>query len=484
MPLPLSTFTIAEAVKKADVGYQTAFFGKWHIGDFWDKGEGNPVSNPILNGFDYMFASEGNMPTATPNCDCEAFADTVDTCVKGTYTRSFCKTYWYQNDSRSTDVQNISYKVDASYNNDARNERNTFFLITKFEEWLTNTADLSKPMLVALFIHAPHTEIVSNQAFYDGCNNGTYCKPRADGTNYTDEELHYWGLIADIDSQIGRLRELLKVHGISNNTWLWFTSDNGAASYSPGRTNGLRGWKNDVWEGGIRVPTIMEWPAVIPDDSFVSDYPVVTHDLLPTLLEVLAVESDTPDWELDGQSILEVLETGGMLNESRKPMGFAYLGQGVSLSYIDMDWKLVENSNGCEGSECDAALYNLLDDPYEEDDLSAVYPDRFESMQDAMQDWYKSVLKSQVSDSRCIVDRLKSYWEYVVIGIAAGIVLCCCILCIAKFVFKLTWASLGTCCFCCQRVTEETQKEMEMATNMDDHEKKPNDNNADTSTAI
>ena len=199
-----------------------------HLGDFWDKGEGNQVSNPGDNGFDFWFASEGNMPTATPNCKCDAFADTPDTCVSGHYNDSDredpgfpidCKTYWYQNDSRSIDVANITYKVDRNYNNDTANERNTYFLITKFEEWLEESADLTKPMLVLLWIHAPHIEYISNQEFRRGCMNGTYCKP----DSYNSGELDYWGLIADIDTQIGRIRELLYKHDIYNNTWLWFT---------------------------------------------------------------------------------------------------------------------------------------------------------------------------------------------------------------------------------------------------------------------
>ena len=175
------------------------------------------------------------------------------------------------------------------------------------------------------------------------------------------------------------------------------------------------------------MPTIMEWPDVIPDGSFVSDYPVVTHDLLPTILDILDVESDTPDWNLDGQSLMEILESGGMLNESRKPIGFTYAGTGLSLAWMDMEWKLVSNSNTCSGDECDDALYNLLDDPYESNDLSSVYPDRFESMKEDMNDWYKSVLKSQIHDSFCIYDRVVTYWEYVLIGVAAGLCLCCCL---------------------------------------------------------
>eukprot|EP00483_Globobulimina_turgida_P004699 UN04708 len=83
---------------------------------------------------------------------------------------------------------------------------------------------------------------------------------------------------------------------------------------------------------------------------------------------------------------------------------------------MDNEWKVVENSNSCKGNACDIALYNLNDDPYEQNDLSSVYPDKLEQMQDDMYDWYKSVIKSQLHDTKCIIDRAKSYWEYVLIG--------------------------------------------------------------------
>eukprot|EP01084_Bolivina_argentea_P320626 556341_1 len=478
LPLPTNTFTIADAVKKADSTYQTAFFGKWHLGDFWDKKKGNLVSNPGLSGFDYWFATEGNAPTTTPNCGCADFADTEDTCVLGHYLDEdpdavgFCRAYWYGNASNSNGVMNISYKVDANYNNDTNNERDTYFLITKFEEWLEYTADLSKPMLVMLWVHAPHAPVITTDEFRNGCRNGLYCKPKINGENYTSIELDYNGCIIDIDTQLGRLRQILRDYNIYNNTWLWFNSDNGPQGGEPGKTNGLRGRKNDVWEGGIRVPTIMEWPNIIPNDAFVTDYPVVTSDLLPTILDILNVKSDTPDWDIDGVSILDVLKAGGMDNGTRsKPIGFTYLGGGLSLAYMDNEWKVVENSNGCDenSNECEIALYNLDNDPYEQNDLSLIYPERLEKMKDDMYKWYKSVIKSQIHDTHCIIDRAQPYIKYIIIGII--IVLCCCVCCVCLAV-KLGWIAIGSICWCCFKVAEEIDNEIEMNENVENHEKK------------
>ena len=220
----------------------------------------------------------------------------------------------------------------------------------------------------------------------------------------------------------------------------------------------------------------MEWPGVIPNDSFVTNYPVVTHDLLPTILDILDVTSDTPDWDIDGQTLMKVLESGGLLNESREPIGFTYGGSGVSLAWIDMEWKVVDNSNTCDGDECEPALYNLNDDPFELNDLSLQYPERFESMKDDMYDWYKGVLKSQLKDSKCIVDRIFSYWEYVMFGAAIGVVIICCCCFTCAMAVKLGYL---TCCaglYCCRwvvtEIKEEIEEEMEMAQNTKEHEKR------------
>ena len=240
-----------------------------------------------------------------------------------------------------------------------------------------------------------------------------------------------------------------------------------------------------VKQGGIRVPTIMSWPDRVPGFIFESDYPVVTHDLLPTILEVLDVKSDNPDWELDGTSIIEVLETGGNITSSisRDPIGFTYAGSGISLAWMDMEWKLVENSNTCENDECDGALYNLYDDPFETNNLKSQYPDRYDSMHDDMWDWYRRVIKSQYHDSKCLIDRIVTYWEYVLIGVLAGLLLCCCC---CFILIKCGCITGAGCVWAGSKVAEEIHEEVQMGINMDKHEKTKSEDElkANTGTTI
>ena len=88
--------------------------------------------------------------------------------------------------------------------------------------------------------------------------------------------------------------------GIKNNTLFWFTSDNGPRKC--GSTNGLHGRKSSLYEGGVHVPGIIEWPDAISSNR-VSQFPVVSSDLLPTVQDILDVEPND-DRPIDGISIL------------------------------------------------------------------------------------------------------------------------------------------------------------------------------------
>eukprot|EP01084_Bolivina_argentea_P286199 490938_1 len=327
MPLSDRVFTCAEAAKKSIYEYQTLIIGKFHLGDFWVKkglnpdGDDNKASHPGMHGFDYFHVTEGNCATTTPNCGCPAFLTNgsygliqEQKCVLGHEKQGFmdkpwCKTYWYNNESSEIGVTNISYIVGEDYKGNYKDRRDTHYIMSVFKDYLDNKLDLNKPIFVFLWIHSPHIEYISTENYQIGCQNGTYCdlnRRNVNKSNFTLEELDYYGTIADIDDQIGRLRQMLRDYNIADNTWLYYTSDNGP--FALGSSGGMRGKKDDMFEGGIRVPTIMEWPAVIPNGSYNISYPIYTSDFLPTVMEILNVTSDTPNWDLDGISILDVLE--------------------------------------------------------------------------------------------------------------------------------------------------------------------------------
>ncbi len=161
----------------------------------------------------------------------------------------------------------------------------------------------------------------------------------------------YLGTLTQMDAQIGRLRKMLRAYGVANNTLLWFLSDNGP-HVMPGEmmpaprdvrasTNGLRQCKASLFEGGIRVPSILEWPARIRSHREISTYPAGAYDMLPTVLDILGLTHPQPSWQRDGLSLLPLID--GAPEATRpadRPLCFEL---GTQATCIDNEWKIVRN---------------------------------------------------------------------------------------------------------------------------------------------
>ena len=109
------------------------------------------------------------------------------------------------------------------------------------------------------------------------------------------DQMHqdYYGCVSALDAQVGRVRAMLAVRGLADDTFLFFTADNGPEVGTPGHTYGLAGRKRSLTEGGIRMPTLLEWPAVIKSNHN-SSFPGVSNDLFPTIIDILGVDSSHP----------------------------------------------------------------------------------------------------------------------------------------------------------------------------------------------
>ncbi len=216
----------------------------------------------------------------------------------------------------------------------------------------------------------------------------------------TPKEQHYYGCITALDEQVGRLRRELRDLGIADDTMLWFCSDNGPegqARQAPGSAGPFRGRKRDLWEGGIRVPGMLEWPAAVKGPRAVS-MPCVTTDYLPTVLDYLGLAPDASR-PIDGISLRPLIE--GTMAERPAPIGFEF---GNMAAWIDNRYKLVAllrgggadadvdedgrpaDPSGNAAREGDRAsqdggkavvkslLFDIVADPKEETDLSADQP--------------------------------------------------------------------------------------------------------------
>lgn len=203
------------------------------------------------------------------------------------------------------------------------------------------------------------------------------------------EHAVYAGMVEAMDLAVGKVLERLDALGLRENTLVIFTSDNGGLSTSEGWPTSnlpLRGGKGWMYEGGIREPLLVRWPAVVKPGSLVSA-PVSSPDLFPTLLEVAGAKPQ-PGQTLDGTSLLPLLR-GGTLPERALFWHYPHYGnQGgaPSAAVRRGDWKLIE------WQEDDRAeLFNLAADLGEKADLAAKEPQRVAQLRAELHEWQKQV---------------------------------------------------------------------------------------------
>ncbi|HUP77445.1 MAG TPA: sulfatase-like hydrolase/transferase [Pirellula sp.] len=196
-----------------------------------------------------------------------------------------------------------------------------------------------------------------------------------------DASANHYGELVGMDRSIGTLRAKLREFRLADNTLLVFCSDNGGLpEIKPDTVGGLRGNKGSVYEGGLRVPGIMEWPAIIKPR--ITNYPACTMDLFPTVADILGLPDNVFVEPLDGISLKPILSAD--ITERSQPMFFRF---GPKLALIDNRFKLIGNDRSKDNYQ----LYDLVQDPHETQDLSKAKPDVFSRMKSALVDWSETV---------------------------------------------------------------------------------------------
>ena len=226
-------------------------------------------------------------------------------------------------------------------------------------KWLSEVRDKSKPFVLSVWIHEPHSPIATDPQFSDLYNGHKSSK--------------YMGNISQLDHALGQLMQALDTEGVSDSTLLIFTSDNGPVAKFGGTTGGLRGGKRSDHEGGIRVPGVARWPGHIKPAT-VSDTPVIGTDIFATALEVAGVELPK-DRTIDGVSMLPAFE--GKPVQRKVPLFWrthvSPPGDRVALRVGN--WKLVGNDELTKFQ-----LYEIQKDWKEETDLANQMPEKTEAM--------------------------------------------------------------------------------------------------------
>ena len=363
--------TLAELLKTK--GYTTGHFGKWHLGTLTtkikDANRGRPgrtehYATPAMHGFDEYFSTESKVPTWDPLLAPKKFLPgeslrfgwiprehTGDTIAYGTH-------YWAGEEKFLT--ENLQ-------GDDAE------IILDRAIPFIENAVKNNRPFLAVIWFHTPHLPVVAGKKFRD---------------LYQDrplEEQLYYGAISAMDEQIGRLRKVLRQFHASDNTMLWFASDNGPERGTPGSAGGFRGRKRSLYEGGVRVPALVEWPARIPNGRETA-VPAVTSDYLPTIASAVRLKDIRGPQPIDGIDLLPVIE--GKTESRSRPIGFHFRDM-TTLS--DNRYKLVISE---QGPAAKAELYDLLSDPGEQTNLAGKHPEITQRMKTALLAWRVSCQRS------------------------------------------------------------------------------------------
>lgn len=285
-------------------------------------------------------------------------------------------------------------------------------------EFIRRQAKKKQPFLAVVWFanpHGPHEARPEYEELYEG-------KPQAG----------YFAEITAMDHAFGRLRRAIRDAGIRDNTILWYTSDNGGLAEA---SSGGRAKKGSIYEGGLRVPAMIEWPNGIPAAHSTS-VPCSTSDIYPTLLELTGtqVPHNRP---LDGISLLPLIE--GRVESRAEPIGFwRYPAGGRSTwnhkilgrlreaqqtgeevgqagrpdmdageikktypedafpghaAWLDWPWKL-HRKRKKNSEDVSVELYNLEKDPNEKNNVAGRQKERVATMRDELEKWQASVVRS------------------------------------------------------------------------------------------
>ncbi len=336
-PLPADETTIAEVLKAN--GYATGCFGKWGLGI------GGSTGDPLKKGFDRFYGY-----------NCQRHAHTY-------YPK-------YLNNDDKLDF------LEGNFRKDQGKHYAPQLIADEMLAFIRKNRN--KPFFVYYPTPIPHTPLQAPQEEVEAYSKWD------DGSKKGQNRATYAAMISFMDKQMGRLFALLKELKIDDNTLVLFTSDNGTTFLGQvdhrffDSVGELRGLKGSVYEGGIREPLIVRWPGKIPKET-TSDHISALYDLAATCAQV--AQTKMPE-NTDGISLLpELLGTP----EQQKPheflfWDFAECSYGGQIAVRMGDWKGLKRKM-IKNPDAPLQLYNLKDDPNEENDVAKQHPEIVEQIE-------------------------------------------------------------------------------------------------------
>lgn len=331
--LPSEEITIAEVLKER--GYHTVHIGKWHLGNtspFKPNDQGFDESLDMASG---LFLPPGDPRGVEARLD----FDPIDKFLwaRMQFAASYNGSDWFEPGGYLTD-----YWTDESLKVIEANRNRPFFLY--LAHW------------------GVHTPLQATKEDYEAVGDIEPHRARV-----------YAAMLRAVDRSVGRIVEKLEEEGLADNTIIVFSSDNGGAGYIgiPEVNAPYRGWKITLFEGGIRVPLFMKWPAAIQPGTVI-DEPVAHIDVMPTL--AAATGASLPEGvAIDGKNLMPLATGTGGISRADDAL---FWSSGYYKVVRAGGWKLQVN-----GRQQKSWLFNLTEDPTEQNNLAASDPEKLAELQ-------------------------------------------------------------------------------------------------------
>jgi len=318
--LPLSETTLAQRLK--DAGYATGMVGKWHLGQ-------ERKFQPMSRGFQEFYGFLGGARSFFP--------------IEGTPGPQVAMLRGYD-----------PVPENEPYTTDTFTREATAFIDRHAKD----------PWFLYLTYNSVHTPMHATEKYLDRFKNVTDERRRT-----------YCGMMSAMDDGIGAVLKKLDENRLTENTLIFFVSDNGGPPANGSLNGNLRGNKAQTWEGGIRVPYLVQWKGTVPAGK-TYDQPVIQLDFAPTALAAASVKTENANF--DGVNLIPHL-TG---NVTKPPHDSLYWRFGQQMAIRHGNYKLVK-AVGNDKPE----LYDLAADISESKDLSTAKPEVFKDLTSRYDAW-------------------------------------------------------------------------------------------------
>ncbi|MBK1879912.1 arylsulfatase [Pelagicoccus mobilis] len=339
--LRLSAITMGEVFE--DGGYATGLFGKWHLGD------------------SYPYRPEDR-----------GFQDVVRHAAGGV--------------GQTPDFWDNSYFDDTYFRNGVPEKFEGFCTDVFFREatrFIDESIEAGKPFFAYVTPNAPHLPYHCPEEYWE-MYKGKGLKP---------EEEIFFGMIHNIDDNVGALRTHLEKKGVSDNTIFIFMTDNGTATGHDVFNDGMRGKKGSAYEGGHRVPFFIHWPDGKLDVARDIDTLTSHIDVLPTMMDLCGLEIPM-DYSFDGRSLSPLLYNNPtpwvertIVTDSQRVVDPI---KWKDSSTMTQRWRLI---NGKE-------LYDIVADPSQSKDVASMHPDVVSSLRAEYEKWWDSISPTFAKEER------------------------------------------------------------------------------------